>query len=744
MSSSSDSSDSRYLRDDYIYDQDIIGPALTPEEEEEESPTDTDSDNEEEGEHVVDDDGVVGVREDASSSDDDWTYPKSAKHQPYIVSLFSFMDQMTYPKDTRFSKEKLLSIRPHHVRKWLCQRAYGKPIPEEGDHPTMQRSGSLKKAKSGVSFFHPDKHVPWLEGRGGNPTIHRSINDLISKVSAFETRGLGRKGNKKRPYSREEYFKILDLFREKDDFDHRYKCITMTLWAKHLIHRVDDTCHFKLDAPHGGIEYDFCIYTRTKWSKNVKNFRNCPDQIMFGSKNWKDCLYVHLAVYLEAWLRMNLQTVRFLFTSDMCNVNGPSRLNQNYINKVRKTAWENAEFKALEDQVGAEDDRQGIGGHSLRKFASTDCKRKGAHREEVEYRGRWIGSKNKSVCATSYIDTDDPYTDAYVAALGCDEGAVCYEVDDGMTVTDEWLFTNVIPHIRERYTNDLRFCRVVGKAHLWACFNEEARDGLCLGSTIRNRYNQDHENPDNKNPVKKIALEIINTNGRLRIIKVREDGEEATTGDSSNPNTPNEVSGQRNLNNRQLVAMMNNLERQMNEQWVAQQQMLEAQRLFIQQQFDVLNNNVRRYGGTLTSAFANQIRQQQEQPINPQERIRLDLFGSYGAIARNATLHPRVRDLYQLWEEWTQGIGGRKPAKNFTNAERNNTSGGIKQKFYRRLNVWKTQARLIDGGMALIAANDQILSVTGAKTVTGVINKLIAFKGLYKDDGGIHPNLKNS
>ena len=64
-------------------------------------------------------------------------------------------------------------------------------------------------------------------------------------------------------------------------------------------------------------------------------------------------------------------------------------------------------------------------------------------------------------------------------------------------------------------------------------------------------------------------------------------------------------------------------------------------------------------------------------------------------------------------------------------------------KFYRRLLVWKTQARLVDGGMSLLAANQRIHTITGGKTVTAVIDKLIAFKRAYAADGGVHPELRN-
>jgi hypothetical protein len=50
---------------------------------------------------------------------------------------------------------------------------------------------------------------------------------------------------------------------------------------------------------------------------------------------------------------------------------------------------------------------------------------------------------------------------------------------------------------------------------------------------------------------------------------------------------------------------------------------------------------------------------------------------------------------------------------------------------------------LCDGGMDIIGANTRIHEITGASTITGVINKLVEFRRIYKDSGGIHLKLKN-
>jgi hypothetical protein len=156
-------------------------------------------------------------------------------------------------------------------------------MPTEQDRPIYQCAGSLKKVKHALSF----KHVPWLlEGRGGNPTIHLTLNALLWRVDTFEVWNLGKKANDKWPYTREEFNKKLELFRDVNDFNHSVKYVTMTLcWAKHLIHQVDDTCQFMVSTSYGNPEFPYTtIKTRMKWSKNVQSFKNCPDQIILGSK----------------------------------------------------------------------------------------------------------------------------------------------------------------------------------------------------------------------------------------------------------------------------------------------------------------------------------------------------------------------------------------------------------------------------------------------------------------------------
>jgi hypothetical protein len=48
----------------------------------------------------------------------------------------------------------------------------------------------------------------------------------------------------------------------------------------------------------------------------------------------------------------------------------------------------------------------------------------------------------------------------------------------------------------------------------------------------------------------------------------------------------------------------------------------------------------------------------------------------------------------------------------------------------------------MDGGMNVYAANVLIAQVTGVRTVTTTIDKIVAFKNVYDNQGGCRPMLQ--
>jgi hypothetical protein len=90
-------------------------------------------------------------------------------------------------------------------------------------------------------------------------------------------------------------------------------------------------------------------------------------------------------------------------------------------------------------------------------------------------------------------------------------------------------------------------------------------------------------------------------------------------------------------------------------------------------------------------------------------------------MAHGSTLSPNPRSLYLLWEEYDNGIGGRKAARLFSREER----GKVKNKFHRRQVVWDCVAMLVRAGLTAHVAIDRIQHIYGENTtVTNIINKM--------------------
>jgi hypothetical protein len=71
---------------------------------------------------------------------------------------------------------------------------------------------------------------------------------------------------------------------------------------------------------------------------------------------------LQLGLYLEEYLANN-PTVNYLFT-EADNANAPKNLKQTYQNRLERVVWKNQEFI----QLATEDDTEGVGTHSYRKF----------------------------------------------------------------------------------------------------------------------------------------------------------------------------------------------------------------------------------------------------------------------------------------------------------------------------------------------------------------------------------------
>jgi hypothetical protein len=103
--------------------------------------------------------------------------------------------------------------------------------------------------------------------------------------------------------------------------------------------------------------------------------------------------------------------------------------------------------------------------------------------------------------------------------------------------------------------------------------------------------------------------------------------------------------------------------------------------------------------------------------------VRIDLSdvpagdADQGQDRRPATLYSNPRVLSVLWDEYVNGVGGRKPAKDFTDEER----GRVSSKYSQRKVFWDCMARLIANGLSRESAFSRI-----ENTYPGSLTKKLA------------------
>ena len=86
---------------------------------------------------------------------------------------------------------------------WCCR-----PPPADAN-PTLARSNSLAFWKKAISFFMPNRLIPWVSGRNkGNPTRSIEINNLIKRVKKKEVWKQGVASQCRRGITEDEFWKM--------------------------------------------------------------------------------------------------------------------------------------------------------------------------------------------------------------------------------------------------------------------------------------------------------------------------------------------------------------------------------------------------------------------------------------------------------------------------------------------------------------------------------------------------------
>lgn len=635
-----------------------------------------------------------------------------AIYKKYLIRLMSFLDNEEYAADHQFTNERLGQLTPADLMRWFNMETFGQENPPVGhDLNPIVRSSSIEMWKKAISFYMPNRMTPWNQlSQQGNPTRSFEVNQLCKYVKKKEVRRQGVTSKADVPLKAFEYRRMMVILKTESaagDIIRKYGIPAFINYQFHMIARVDDVSQsLRINLqPHDRFP-TMAMKSRLSWSKNVLEERDAPYQSILACMDPLYCVHLSLSLWLELHAEENpnaaLSPYLFPFSDDN-NIPSGGLKSKATVQGVLRRIF-------LQDGFGSH-----LGGHSIRKFASTDCRRKGATRDEKDIRGRWKGKKRVS---DRYDDVELPYPDTKVASLLCIGGPCRYSVRENCGVTNEWILEHVVPHARLLIGDTT--ATVLGYALLWYAFTLEAGEGMPvhLLQRIRAAYNQLNNGlPAGTNPVNKIPVIVNGHEGEVYMDDIPQDD----VGVGENNNNNNNNIGVQNNNaifgpfadrpvRTQLLALHSQLMQVRRGQDELRQEIKEIQQQQ-QRQLATMNSNIRRIAMNPAARFPHQ--QAGNQTVNQQP-------APVGNL--NASLSPTPRCLWSLWTEYVVGIGGRKPASQFTAVER----GRVKNKYYRRKVVWDTISRLMRAGLTSDTAIDRIYAAYGLdQSVTEIINRML-------------------
>jgi hypothetical protein len=328
--------------------------------------------------------------------------------------------------------------------------------------------------KKAISYFIPNKHHLYdVQSGRGNPTKSPQVNELIKDVQQYEVRAQGVPSQARRDITVDEYREIINITKQHTDFGLTVRLPCMTKFQIHLIARVDDTTHIFANELKIHPKFPFALSVKLRWTKNCREERHAPPQIILGAMDSSFCVLSSLAIYLQYVLEFaNASHSTYLF----CNFNEtPDSVKKQVSSLLMQRLFKCDDWQAFQAEANEGDDGP-LGTHSLRKLGSTTARLMGRTQNEVEVRGRW---KNTLKVSSQYTSVDLPIIDANVAASLCIGGPCKYDIEEGSGISDHWLANDFVPHIKERYGCSVAY--VLGRALLWSFFDADTKNSIPQG-----------------------------------------------------------------------------------------------------------------------------------------------------------------------------------------------------------------------------------------------------------------------
>ncbi len=340
----------------------------------------------------------------------------------------------------------------------------------------------------------------------------------------------------------------------------------------------------------------------------------------------------------------------------------------------------------------AADGTGSLGSHSIRKFAATHARRSGCRRkDDKDIRGRW---KSKARVSDVYKDTELPYPDAKAEKL-CFGGACYYlfpkEVrntaveDEGKSttaMTKTFILSKVVPNNRKRLPDSAAL--VLGKALLRLIYSPYDSTNHLVPQAFKDRIRLDLNaivaatvrgvdcNAPDYNPIRRVLVDVTGNQGCVYIDVVPVfDGEQAAVGTVEHGGAEILGGGGAAGVSAQLLSLQaaaSQIRRELQELRTNQM----ADRVLFTKHFTVVNGNLQIINLQLG------VRGGQRTTPGDDDDVAAAALTAIAGRGAPPSLSPNPKNLFELWDEYQVGIGGRKAARLFSQEE---CGGKVKHKY---------------------------------------------------------------
>lgn len=635
------------------------------------------------------------------------------RYHAILAEMFEYLHGRRYPSDKTFTIEERGALTPRDIYRWMCYRTFGKEDPSQDDTPKI-RSSTIQYWKKAISCFMPT-HGAWNEQHNtGNPTRAKLINGLHKAVKKHETRGTGQKPKADRSFTPSEFDQVLDLFDAYGPLNsiQSKRFLACIKFQYHMVARADDTSHMKKANIQPSQQFPGHLTAQVRWSKNVQEERDCPKQLLMGSMNAKYCVLLGLVLYLEKWIGDGEgASSQWLFANGITTAQDEVELQEKEADAC-KAAYGRYMTKAVVKNDAFTKQAPGqVGTHSVKKIATTTCRQRGARTDDTDYRARWKIKKIQD----RYTDTQLYWPDIKAGSKLCEGGVCQYRVKEGLGVTDLWLATEICPNITGAF--DSTVGAILAKPLIWACYDQATKDKvpIDLYMSVTQKINrldlEDDGLEDGENPIKKYELIPSLNDSRVDLDEIPEGDTDIDLGRISARSSDWRIG---------MYAKVRTIAERVTEIQHHDVAKLAA----IEKRLKTIESIVR----AVAVAPARVITGSGSSAVTRRGvAIRQGSAESSRTYVGPASLVRCPRSLEILWDEYQNGVGGNKPARDFTARER----GRVKVTYFKRKNFWKCMERLLEGGCTVNVAIRRIHRVYGYGSITSIL------AGLARDEGGV-------